>query len=307
MRIKYSILWVDDEIDFIKDMEFDRELESYVSGLSFLPSIDIFENVEEAERKLENKKYDLIFSDYNINENKTGKDFIENLRAKNVNCEVLFYSAMQDLPKGGLDRVTYFRLESSSAYEKLIEKMKRVIDLTIEKLNDLANLRGLVISEVCELDDTMDEILKINDLANPDSNVINDLVDKREEGIKNQLQDVTNCRKECQLKNKNCKNTDEILKSFDSALKARGVNQLINLIQYHPTRQNFYEDYLDEIINKRNNLAHCVSTIENDKEILKTRKGDVSFTSEDMRTIRHDIIKYLELFGLLLKKLKNED
>ena len=299
MRIKYNILWVDDEIEFYKDMELDKKIEKYLLGLSFIPSIDMFENVEEAEGMLNRKKYDLIFSDYNINENKTGKDFIADLRANSVNCEVLFYSAMQDLPKNGFNRVSFFRLESSSAFEKLLEKMKMVIDLTVEKLNDLTNLRGLVISEASDLDDLMDEILiqfcKKNDEG---KHIVDYLMNIKESEVKDSLVGSNKCDKACFL---TIKKTDvsEQIKRFDSAYKARGINKIIGIISYKPIRQNFFEDYREEIINPRNELAHCVSVVEDGKDVLKTRNGPHSFGIEEIKTIRVNIIKYSNYFSQL--------
>ena len=105
------------------------------------------------------KKYDVIFSDYNIGENKDGQDFITDIRKSNVNAEVLFYSALHNPPALGLDRISFLRLSSSSAYDDLKAKMKSMIDLTLEKLNDLTNLRGLVMAEVSELDIMMKQIV----------------------------------------------------------------------------------------------------------------------------------------------------
>lgn len=308
MRIKYSILWVDDEIEFYKDSELDKELEKYLLDLSFIPSIDMFENVEDAEAVLERKKYDLIFSDYNINENRTGKDFIENLRTNSVNCEVLFYSAMQDLPKNGFDRVTFFRLDSSSAFQKLLEKMKKVINLTVDKLNDLTNLRGLVISEVCDLDDLMDEILILFCKTNHDkgNDIVNYLVRRKENEVKDSLVNENKCDKKCFFSSKRI-DVQEQIRSFDSAYKARGINKIISIIDYKPIHKNFYEDYLDEIINPRNDLAHCVSFLENGRDVLKTRKGPHSFGIDEIKIIRSNIIKYFDYFSLLQEKLNKEE
>ena len=50
-------------------------------------------------------------------------------------------------------------LSECNTYEELKNKMKTVIDLTVDKLNDLTNLRGLVMAEVSELDMIMKEII----------------------------------------------------------------------------------------------------------------------------------------------------
>lgn len=55
-----------------------------------------------------------------------------------------------------------------------------------------------------------------------------------------------------------------------------------------------------EIINVRNNLAHCESQIVDGTEILKTRNGDVSFDNNKFRKIRENIRKYNQLFSILM-------
>ena len=59
-------------------------------------------------------------------------------------------------------------------------------------------------------------------------------------------------------------------------------------------------EQLHEIIIQRNNLAHCESIKDADgNELLKTRNGDVVFTSETFKTIRLNIRKYRDLFQKL--------
>ena len=70
---------------------------------------------------------------------------------------------------------------------------------------------------------------------------------------------------------------------------------------YTSSRANFYEDYKAEIIDIRNELAHCADRIEGSKEILITRKGDKSFNKEDIKEVRKNILKYSALFAKLLQ------
>ena len=64
--------------------------------------------------------------------------------------------------------------------------------------------------------------------------------------------------------------------------------------------KKFAENYKNKIIIVRNNLAHCNSVLEDEKEVLKTRTGDKVFTEEDFVTIRKNISSYRQLFEKLL-------
>lgn len=70
----------------------------------------------------------------------------------------MFYSALEEVPKLNIDRITFFNIPKPNGNPKLLEKMKSMIDLTIEKLSDLQIIRGIVMSEVSELDILMEKI-----------------------------------------------------------------------------------------------------------------------------------------------------
>lgn len=88
---------------------------------------------------------------------------------------------------------------------------------------------------------------------------------------------------------------------MESAQMAKAINYIVPKELYTPTRANFFEDYRAEIVEIRNQLAHCVSKEKDGKEILITRKGDKTFTDEDIKEIRKNILKYSEIFSNLLQ------
>ena len=71
--------------------------------------------------------------------------------------------------------------------------------------------------------------------------------------------------------------------------------------------KDFGVDYYEnDIIMVRNNLAHCISYQEGNKEILKVKKEgmpDIIFDSEKFKTIRANIKKYKELFNIVLSHI----
>lgn len=308
MSLQYNILWVDDRKDEYLAIEMDKDIEDYVKELFFQPCIDIFDNVNAAEECVKFKKYDVIFSDYNIGESKDGSDFINDIRSQNVNAEVLFYSALHNPPPLSLDRISFFRLASSAAYDDLKNKMKSMIDLSVEKLNCLTNLRGLVMSEVSALDVLMEDIIakyyieKGNEIKRQGFN--KHIVKNSENTLRRRLK-KNGCDKVC-VHTWYDADFSEIIKEMDASQKARTINLVISELSflYTSTMSNFYEDYFAEMIEVRNNLAHCTSFYENGTEILKTRKNpSVTFSCEDVKIIRQNIRKYRDVFENLSKMI----
>ena len=324
MSLKYNILWVDDRKDDYQNIELDKDIEAYVKGLFFEPHIFMYDKVEEAEQKMGGHKYDVIFSDYNIGENKSGKDFIADIRERNVNAEVLFYSAKQKPPETEYDRISFLKLRSDTAYDDLEKKMKVVINLTVEKLNDLSNLRGLVMAEVSELDNLMEEIIlqyyadktiETKEWKNFQNKIINNIqkstkqklvskTEKIEKDGKNELKKL--CSKDCIHIWMEARNIKDIVSEldFDSSKKAHTIHQIVK--ELNDANLSFdFVDYIERIITVRNNLAHSKSKINEDgKEVLVTKKeGEIRFTQENFQEIRKNIKKYYEFLCKLQGKI----
>lgn len=302
MSLSYKVLWIDDNKDEFKKEE--KALKKFIEELFFKPKIDFCEDLTSAKNYIGIEKYDVIFSDYNIDEEK-GNDFISYIREKSVNTEVLFYSGQNQLPEGRLDRVTFFFETGSHREERLLKKMKDLISLTVEKLNDLMQLRGLVMAEVSELDVMMKNLVVgyCNGNEENEKELREYIIGKVEERIKKFLE-IPNCDSNCYHKWKNKKIPEVIFEqNFDSYTTARALNHIFEK-KSELKIKNFLEDYNDEIILNRNWLAHC-QTKQNTSglEILITNKGDKEFSSEDISNIRRNIIKYHNVFESIKERI----
>lgn len=115
-----------------------------------------------------------------------------------------------------------------------------------------------------------------------------------------------NCNKLCTLNLRN-KSIEDIARIYDSSQKAHAVHEMLKEInadgKFIADNRSFYTNYDQEIISVRNNLAHCESKEEQGVEILCTRKGDITFSTEDFKKIRKDITKYNNLFKDIAKSL----
>jgi len=152
MKLHYKILWIDDQIEDYIDMGIKDEFESYIELLGFIPTVECFENGTVAEQSINTKKYDLILSDYNIEgANEQGDVLIQRIRDGGVFTEVLFYSAQPDFDTIAKnlyrDRVSFFSLIGDESFKGFKEKVFKLVDHTVSKLQELNSIRGLVMSD----------------------------------------------------------------------------------------------------------------------------------------------------------------
>lgn len=325
MRIDYNILWFENEQtayetkrDFVKDIleEFSfnfPEPRHEVDGAN-IDSIDY-------------SKYDLIIADMNLDGNNKSMKLIDQIRNNQVLTEVLFYSSAgeealrAELAKYRIDGA-YCSGREDFEFE---DKVRSVIETLIKKTQDLTNLRGLVMSEVSELDNLMEEIIleyyskkdcaseawikfqnKI--LKKVEKSTKDKLIPKVEEIEENgKIQKKELCSKDCTHIWYNATSIVEINSSFefDSSKKAHTIHEIID--QIDASKHFKFADYDKEIIQVRNDLAHSKSEIKDGKEILVSKKfGEVPFTQERFTEIRKNIKKYHDLFCELQEKQLGE-
>lgn len=306
MKIKYNILWVENERDWLDSIV--EEFRDFVEGYGFQFYFDVAESKSEIG---DYNKYDLILMDLNLASEPTGDEIIREIRQLNIYTDVIFYSAggIETIRQKGRERELEGVYYSGRNSQLFTEKVKQVIMTTIRKTQDINNIRGLVMAEVSELDAMMGEILSV---FLPKGDMLkkfhNKVTKDREETIHKSL-NKGNCEKDCQL-NWRRLSIDEIIDIIDTSQKARGLNIILNALQTQgggtiynsPNGKNFCENYHEEIIEMRNNLAHCKSAEGPDGEVLKTKKGDVIFSLDTFTRIRKDITGYHKLFEQILQR-----
>lgn len=300
MKLHYKILWIDDQIEDYIDMGIKDEFESYIEMLGFIPTVECFENGTVAEQSINTKKYDLILSDYNIEgANEQGDVLIQKIRDGGVFTEVLFYSAQPDFDTIAKnlyrDRVSFFSLIGDESFKGFKEKVFKLVDHTVSKLQELNSIRGLVMSETSELDNTVEEILF-------------SFLSKGSEGsatLKAYICDIVldSSKSNHKKAEKFCEqDIFDIVKSrlFDADKKSRAVNKLIEIIGTKEEQfQKFYERYKVDVLDTRNDLAHAKSdTIDGIDYLIITRKGEeepVKFNQEKCIQIRQNLRKHSSL------------
>lgn len=161
MNLTYKVLWIEDEGDFIESFAIDA-LRTYIEDQGFDPEIEFRMAPDEIKRDVNGALYDLMIVDYNIAEdNFHGSDLIRQVRDTNCLTEVIFYS--QD-PTQLRNIAARDKLEgvffSGRDRDQLLRKIEDVFDLTVRKVVDVENMRGIVMSGVAEVDHLVSDVIR---------------------------------------------------------------------------------------------------------------------------------------------------
>ena len=294
MNLKYRILWIENEEDWVESIE--DQIQEYLEDLGFIYEREL---IAREEQDISYNDYDLILMDLNLADQPNGAELISRIRELGVYTDVVFYSAsgIDELRAKGrekeLEGVFYSGRTPETAF---VNRVKAVIDATLKKVQDLNNLRGLVMAEVSELDAMMDKILPSYFNTEERMDLFHKHITSNREKT---LQKALGCNNKCQLSWRG-DSIQDIVPQLDSSQKARAIK--IILEQSRPdlySEDNFYEEYIATIITPRNDLAHCKSEMREGKEILLTRKGDKCFDDNFFRMMRRSILKYSDIFNEL--------
>lgn len=323
MKLKYKILWIEDDVDSIerpkqqiqKYLEDDYGFECKEEDI-VIKDYDKFEEEfiyeENGKKRVKDsiKEFDLLLVDYNLGEEEyTGDKLIEIIR-DGIYSEILFYSSNlesinNELNNNFIDGI--FR----SDRDHLEDKIKKLIKVTIKKVQDINNLRGLIMAEVAELDRIKKNIIhKFSKEADSDFKkyIKEDVFSK----IKKDLESLSCLVK---VEDSECSydeiNLEELQNNFfyDSFKKSRTVNKIKKIKSKECDHIDFkHEDYVKDVIEKRNVLAHQEENEDKSgKFLLYPNSNRLEFTEEHCIKIRKDIKKYKKYLEDIEKALSPDE
>jgi hypothetical protein len=329
MRVKYKIIWVEDEPD---DMEVKiRDIESELHKNAFIPiglkspypSYEDFEkNVLTNFDATMFNDCDLLLIDNNIsaenNDKHSGGALIAQLRKQGVYTDTLFYSgAISEYRSNVLDNVFY-----SGTGEEFSEKFKAILDKQMNQAMNIANIRGYLMDSTSDFD----FISKIaaeyyfKNLSGEEKNLV---LDKIKEKIEEQKsKEVTKFTKIA----KKYANDKLVVVAFDAmeyAITVEDKFEIFALImklsnKLSADKTDMFTDghYRENIIAHRNKLAHSKLYYgENDKSHIKIAKSleelncdcascKNKYTLTECQEIRQKIYEYYRLFEEVEENIK---
>ncbi|HSC54246.1 MAG TPA: hypothetical protein VLC98_11510 [Phnomibacter sp.] len=272
MKLDYNILWLDNDlIDYINNGGVDS-IKEFLIEKGFEPNIVTVFDESELDKYL-NISYDLIISDFNLNK-ENGDVVIYRLREENkLDTEILFYSAKSNFMQDAdvKNRLAFMeRINIQIGRDTLLEKIEKVIELTVRKLFELNATRGLITAATSDLDVELEtlSIAILRNLLNKSDDELNAIMD-------NYVTDFL------------AKNPDKFIErhqkiGFDSSFKfieafrkwgifrdslkelskSNSANEIKNFLEFNKT-------YFEDVIKVRNKFAHAKAEKNGHKVVLK--------------------------------------
>ncbi|HIP36506.1 MAG TPA: hypothetical protein EYG85_06595 [Crocinitomix sp.] len=308
MTLDYKILWIDDREEFFKNHK--SYLEEYLEDLGFEANIKTygsFAEFEEKEKEASHQKvYDLFLIDLNLDHDKTGDELISQIRGNRILTDIIFYSTSlqavrEKVNQNNIEGV-YVTSRNQTDFE---EKVTDVIDVTIKKVQDVNNLRGLIMAEVAELDRLKEKILLLG-----------------AEKIENRHLEKYTLK---QIKKSNTKNLNKVEKFtteietieysmllkqagfIDANKKAYATGEILDKLDITEPigKKEFSKPYIQNILGMRNKFAHieeCDGVDENNN-VCKVI-GNIPFTAKKCIEIRKEIRTYKKLLEEIYIKVE---
>ena len=286
MKIEYKILWLEDDMSWLRvpKNRIEREIESY----GFIPLINTINDCDLA--KMKYNDYDLILVDYNLNcgsENR-GNNILTLLRNRKILADAIFYSntdiatLYEKVKQDKISNVSIF--DRAVFNDENIDQIYEIITYYLKKDLDLNSMRGIMMSEVAKFDNKIWEILsKITD--------VDSLIPYVRCRTKIQKTDFDHMSNEV-LREKLI-SKDDSTAFLTSSMRSKLLKNLIKKMSKDSDVYNSsYESlkvFYDEIIKERNALAHRENIMDDDEEKFKL--------------IRKNIIIHKKSFDELIKLL----
>jgi CheY-like chemotaxis protein len=287
MNLKYQILWFEDDEDLVND-EFKPEIENFLNEIGF--DLECTHRVEGSQfDELINKtKYDLILTDLNLEENDMGKIILDRLRDERILTDVLLYSANDEAINRIIEESDKLveRVSFAVGIDNLLEKIKKLIKLTIKKVEDVTNMRGLVIASSIDLEIMMEAIIKEffklvgdNVIVKKKKNILLELCDNKKKKDKESLEkintlDNTNIELLIEENILTTSNIYDALMGYlsmvdkDYGTKLNGLKDKDQRTSIERKKQEIrmlkqkFQTFQIDIINVRNTLAHVKEEID---------------------------------------------
>ena len=306
MKLEYNILWIDNDIQEYIDNGEVSNLNSYLEELGFEPNIVTVEDEVDLDKFIYNHKYDLIISDFNLNAT-TGDKIIKKIRdEKGFSTEILFYTAksnFRDDPDvkerlAFMDRITFH-----SNRDTFLDKVEKLIRLTLDKLLELNATRGLITAATSDLDVEIEEIVMLLIVQN----------NKSDAELKQIVKDKAHIPLQKRLDHFWDKYNDfqSYFPKIDAVKKWEIFRDLLKPLRAEEEIKRFLDNnktYQTQVIDIRNKFAHAQAI--DDKGILKLKgqiEGhDFEFTEASCVEIRRNLIGHKRNIEVLKNILNNK-
>lgn len=304
MQLHYNILWIDDEMDQFEEVGDIERVSDYLKDIGFTPTILTLKEGKAIETHFQDKIFDLILSDFSIEEGHHGDDIIKAIRRNDIFTEVLFYTSQQnELENIAQKLLTVDRISFHSGRRGLVDKIENLISLSVGKLLEINATRGLITAETSELDVIIENIVMslVFDKLKLDQ-------DKQDKIINKYVDDFLRKSPDNFLKKYNEIGFKKWFHRIEASRKWGIFRELLNTNPTNEVQQFLHlnKTYGDDVIAVRNKFAHSKAITKDNKLYLAGFGHDgqpFEFDEAECISIRKKLIDHRENFNCLLNHL----
>ncbi len=302
MRLDFNVLWVEDQRGLVESQREKIALQIKQEG--FRLQVEFASSIDEANSFLSNDVYgdhiDLVLMDYNLGAGGRGDQGLVDVRNRFQYKDIVFYSAQaSDL----LQLVANQHVQGvfCSTRDDLPDTVVGLFETLVKKVLDIDHSRGIVMGATSDIDHYVKDCLVGS-------------FEKSEEAVWHAALKVVE------------RHVKEKRKSFEKELdKIVAVKHVTELFQFHTfytsndrlrllknvlkAEAEYQEtveaitNYLDKTVPRRNDLAHLRVKTEGFSRKLFDKDGN-ELTSDQMKSLRQELLEYQEHFENLSEKLR---
>lgn len=303
MYLDYTIMWVDDEIDWSKRQA--RQLREYLSGKGFRLFPIFIETAEKLNEQLQSSQcIDLIFMDYNFNAAENGIDLVLKIRRKDIFAETIFCSGqdvdLQELIKKEPDENIQGIFVRSKQDDEALTFAKKIMEYRINREMDEMSMRGVAMATVALFDEV---IFKILCRCNKKNEITEKVIKRLKERSKKIL-------KLSQDKGKLWDSLSGNQSTIYWESSTRGIHffamveALLNETCSHKGQCTIHGENYTKLLGIRNILAHHTSSQEElEASLIEILKHDASSQEDPRVSFRKMLITFSDIFNELENEL----
>lgn len=291
MKLEYKVLWFDNDPELFDSLDDEiEEMKKTISSWGFIPDIHLVTDPTRFSSWKPFSEIDLVVVDFNLEEHGHGQDFIRSIRSKQVYTEVIFYSAQAASELW--DAVRQRELEGVYIANKdsVISRILVIGQHTLRKVLDLANMRGIVMAEVGDLDILLGEIVTLALKGVPEE-VQQEVFDRFHEdasgGLTKMQQGLEDFAKAPSI--------EGLLELCDSDKRWSNFNRVKK--RHDSLKSRSFGNYQSDVLKPRNFLAHGIPEKLDDGTLRFTHRGSsYDFNEQVSEQLRKAIIQYRDVF-----------
>lgn len=320
MRYDLKILWVEDSRVFYDSAKGILIMYAEDNGISldfeYVEDVEVFiEKIEKETNRF--KAYDICFVDYNLSQKILGNDLIKQLKRKELDSDILFYSSEYE-PKIREDireDLSSFEGVYIANRENFEEKANYLITKNARNLTKLSNIRGFLMDQTSENDYIIKSYIlrKFAELSTEQKEEISKFVLQIVRQSAERFKIKANSLVE-QLDEKGIEDIKKFMRNMNDVvplkLKYKIFEKMITFLGEVSFEEVTLEKYFEDIVKARNNLAHkkldlCkmqryikyyddIDQFENRKcpKDCKEHTNDNKYSMDDWNEIRKNVQKF---------------